>query len=90
MIKWITKMFAHRCSHDKLIVSMYWSFNTRKCIYECKCGHRKEFNQNFDWIYPHPTACMISYTEFKQYLTMSPLKTEYYYKAYGFEYAYKV
>lgn len=82
------KKYLHTCNHNKLIVSMYWSFSTRKCIYECKCGHRIVIDQRHDWIFPHPTADMITYSEFKSYLTMSPVKTDYNWSAYGFNVAY--
>lgn len=82
------KRYLHTHSHDKLIVSMYWSFETRKCIYECKCGHRTICESRQSRVYPHPTASMITWREFQSYLTMSPVKTEYYYRAYGFNVAY--
>ena|ERR1700761_2302693 len=79
---------VHIHDYNKIIVSMYWSFNTRKCLCECKCGHRIIIEKRHDWVYPHPTASMITNREFESYLTMSPLRSEYYWNAYGFNYAY--
>lgn len=82
------KSRLHVHSYDRLIVSMYCTFETRKCIYECRCGCRKIIKRPHSWVYPHPTASMISYSELQSYLTKSPVKTEYYYNAYRFNVAY--
>lgn len=31
---------SHVHAHNKPIASLYWSFNTRRIIYECGCGDR--------------------------------------------------
>ena len=33
----------HTHNYDTPILSMYWTFNTRRIIYQCKCGGRKEY-----------------------------------------------
>jgi hypothetical protein len=65
----ISKIFKHRCKYTKPIVSRYVSFNTRKIIYQCKCGKRKVikvFSPNYP--FPIQTATLITNKEFNNIL----------------------
>jgi len=52
------------------IVSMYWTFSTRKIIYECQCGKRevRQVYRNFGDEFPIDTAIMLSNTDFNAIL----------------------
>ena len=35
------KKFFHIHNCNKPVASLYWGFNTRKIIYECRCGKKE-------------------------------------------------
>lgn len=67
MIKFI-KNLLHFHHYNKLIVSQYWTFQTRRVIRECRCGNRIQEFTTFDSIYPFPTSTMLTDKEFKEIL----------------------
>jgi len=62
------KLHVHR--FEKPIASQYWTFNTRRIVYECKCGKRelrKEYYQ-FGESFPIPTTDFITNEEIEKLL----------------------
>jgi hypothetical protein len=52
----LKKLFhIHNC--NKPIASLYWGFNTRKIIYECRCGKKETHvvTRAFSESFPIPT-----------------------------------
>lgn len=69
MINWIkNKLHIHRFS--KPIASQYWTFSTRKIIFECKCGKRemRDVYKNFGDAFPIETTLFITSKEMKELL----------------------
>ena len=67
--------YFHRCNFSKPIISKYNTFSSRKIIYECKCGKRKEFKvwREYGDAFPIPTSNLITNDEYKSYLNSKPM-----------------
>lgn len=65
MINWVKNMFRHKHYFNKPLVSMYWTFHTRKIVYECSCRLRKTYSVSCDFSepFPIPTDTFISYSD---------------------------
>jgi len=52
------------------IISQYWSFNTRRMIYQCRCGCKtiKMVDRPFGIPFPIPTTNFLSNEEFEKIL----------------------
>lgn len=59
----LNKMHIHRCNQP--ILSQYWTFHSRRIVYQCKCGKKElhHVHRNFGDAFPIETGIMIENKE---------------------------
>jgi hypothetical protein len=56
------RKWLHRCNYSKPIISQYWTFHSRRIIYECKCGKRQMFKITLPYDVPFDIETTYSIT----------------------------
>lgn len=66
--KLLCQLQVHR--HSTPVVSQYWSFNTRRMIYQCECGRKeiKFVTESFGRPFPISTCNFLSNEDFEKIL----------------------
>lgn len=69
-VLFILVAMTHFHHYSKPVVSKYSGFNTRRIIYECRCGKRKEYHiyRRFGDAFPIETTDFTTHKEFDQIL----------------------
>lgn len=63
--------------YHKILVSMYWTFETRKVVVECKCGHREIQKMEHDKVYPIETTLFITQKDLEHIVNGAEIKQLY-------------